>query len=321
MIEKLRRMGLTSRGPGFSVLLALLFAFGTVYFFTAEQGTVWFAAHVVGAALAALYVLFALDAAHPVLAGLVLGFAFMTRPPILYAAPLFALEALRVSTGTAPLADRVGFFELLSRIDKKKLTRALVFFAIPVGVVLLLAAWYNQKRFDSPLEFGYRYLTVLWRPRMEKWGLFNYHYLGKNLGVALTGLPWIPKPYAGTPFLINAHGLAFWFTTPLYVWLLWPRRRTRLHFALVVTVLVVAVPTLFYQNTGWVQFGYRFSNDYAVFLFCLLAIGGFRFGPLFFVASLWSVAVNSFGAATFQKPGYARFYYQEGTQTVMHQPD
>ena len=33
--------------------LAWIFAFGTVYFFTAEQGTVWFAAHVVAVALAA----------------------------------------------------------------------------------------------------------------------------------------------------------------------------------------------------------------------------------------------------------------------------
>ena len=30
---------------------------------------------------------------------------------------------------------------------------------------------------------------------------------------------------------------------------------------------------LFYQNTGWRQFGYRFSNDYAPLLFVLLAIG------------------------------------------------
>ena len=37
--------------------------------------------------------------------------------------------------------------------------------------MLAVAAWYNRARFGDPLEFGYRYLTVLWRPRMEKWGL------------------------------------------------------------------------------------------------------------------------------------------------------
>ena len=35
----------------------------------------------------------------------------------------------------------------------------------------------------------------------------------------------------------------------------------------------------FYQNSGWIQFG--FSNDFAVFLFAMLATGGYRFGSLF----------------------------------------
>jgi hypothetical protein len=29
---------------------------------------------------------------------------------------------------------------------------------------------------------------------------------------------------------------------------------------------------LLYQNTGWLQFGYRFSLDYVVFLVLLLAV-------------------------------------------------
>jgi hypothetical protein len=123
------------------------------------------------------------------------------------------------------------------------------------------------------------------------------------------------------PFRINAHGLALWFTTPLYLWLLWPRRWTHLHAAFWLTVAAVAIPTLFYQNTGWVQFGYRFANDYSVFLFCLLAIGGYRLGTLFHLAALFGVAVNAFGAISFQRPAYSRYYYQEASQTVIYQPD
>jgi len=185
----------------------------------------------------------------------------------------------------------------------------------------LIAFWHNRARFGSPFEFGYKYLTVAWRPRMEKWGLVNYHFLAKNLGVMLTGLPWITKPPAEAPFQINVHGLALWVTTPLYLWLLWPRRWTRLHLALLLTTLVVAIPSLFYQNTGWVQFGYRFSNDYAIFLFCLLAIGGYRAGALFWIAAIWSVLVNGFGAFTFQKSQFNKYYYQDGSQTVIYQPD
>ncbi|MFO0566522.1 MAG: hypothetical protein U0263_12705 [Polyangiaceae bacterium] len=68
------------------------------------------------------------------------------------------------------------------------------------------------------------------------------------------------------------------------------------------------------------QFGYRFSNDYAVFLFCLLAG---RPSPRTRVLErcVWSVAVNAPGAATFQRPQFAKYYFQEGTQSVLHQPD
>ena len=98
-LEKLRRHGRSQRNREHNVALALLFALGTVYFFSAEQGTVWYAAHVVGAGLAALYLLFALEAERPLAAGVMLSFGFLTRPPLLFAAALFLLEAWRVCAG------------------------------------------------------------------------------------------------------------------------------------------------------------------------------------------------------------------------------
>ncbi|HEY0465309.1 MAG TPA: hypothetical protein VGC79_13940, partial [Polyangiaceae bacterium] len=68
-LEKLRRYGRSELGELGNIGLSLSFAFGSVYFFCAEQGTVWYAAHVVGAALAAAYLLFALEAERPWLAG------------------------------------------------------------------------------------------------------------------------------------------------------------------------------------------------------------------------------------------------------------
>jgi hypothetical protein len=190
-----------------------------------------------------------------------------------------------------------------------------------VALILALAFWYNRARFGDPFDFGYRYLTIQWRPRMEKWGLFHYHYLGRNLGVVLTSLPYWMKPPSEVPFQINSHGLALWVTTPLYLWLLWPKQKSFQLYALWATVLAVAVPTLFYQNTGWLQFGYRFSNDYAVFLFALLAIGKYRLGVLFWIAAVWSVLVNGFGALSFGRAKFSGYYYQEGTQKVLYQPD
>ncbi len=321
VLEKLRRGARSTRSERENWMLALLFAFGSVYFFSAEQGTVWYAAHIVGAALGALYVLFALDAERPLLAGLMLGLGFATRTPLLFAAPLFLLEALRKCEregGACALDQPIA---ALKAIDYRCFAKLLAAFALPVAAIVALTLWHNQARFGDPFEVGYRYLDVAWKARMEKWGLFSYHYLGRNLTVILTGVPWLGDTRVPVPFQINAHGLALWFTTPLFLWLLWPRSKRVPHHALWITVACVALPTLFYQNTGWVQFGYRFSNDYSVFLFVLLAIGARPLGWLFHLAALWSIAWNTFGALSFNRPEFVRYYYQDNSQRILHQPD
>ena len=332
ILEKLRHAGETCRSEGENTTLELLFAFGTVYFFTAVQGTVWFAALVVGVALQAAYVLFSLGAARPVLAGTALACAYMTRPPMLLAVPLFALEALRVcsragqSSPEATLGKRLA--STWREVDKGQLARKYVAFAIPILVAFAINSLLNHARYRnwSPFDPGHEYLTVAWRARMMKWGVLSYHFLSKNLGVMLTILPWVSPRSLGraalaAPFQINEHGLALWFTTPLYLWLFYPRRAGRLSATLLASALFPIAMDLLYQNSGWRQFGYRFSCDYAILLFVLLALGDRRMGGWFKLAALWSVSWNLFGALTFDKAAFDRFYFREPTQTVLYQPD
>lgn len=323
VLDRLRRLGRSQRSRLENLGLTFGFALGTVYFFTAVQGTVWFAAHVVAVALAAAYVLFSIDARHPWLAGLMVGLGFWARAPMLFAAPLFIFEALRASSGAAPApfdAHVTGsssnrLLAWLRTIDARSFVRGCAAFAVPLGLCFALSLLHNAARFDDPFDVGYAHLQVAWQGRIEKWGLFHYHYLAKNLGVVLTSLPWIE------PFRINAHGLALWLTTPVYLYLLWPRAPRPGFGALLVTAACVGVPGLFYQNTGWMQFGYRFSNDYAVFLFVALALSRARLGALFWALTLFAVAVNAFGAVTFDRPQYAHLYYQQPSQKTLYQPD
>jgi hypothetical protein len=338
VLEKVRRTGKSERSEATSILLSLLFAFGTVYFFTAVEGTVWFAAHVVAAALVSGYLLFALDAERPILAGLLLGCSFATRPVTSLMAVFFAAEAIRVSAG-GELAAGATWSERASatwtKMDRRGLLRRCLLFALPILPILALCSWTNFTRFHdwSPNAFGHEHLSVAWHDRMAKWGLFGYHYLAKNLACLLTMLPWVPahgtrtalwSPQGGAaPFQINEHGLALWLTTPIFLWLFRPRDRSWLHGGLVLAVVGPAIMLLFYQNTGWRQFGYRFSNDYAPLLFVLLAIGKRPLGWLFRVAAVWGVVVNLFGAITFDRgdPRCDRFYFRDGSQVTMYQPD
>jgi hypothetical protein len=335
-LEKLRRTGRSSRLESENLVLAFLFAFGTVYFFTAVEGTVWFAAMVVAAAAMALFVLFALDAERPILAGMMVGCIWLSRPPALLLSLLFALEAMRVSTdGGFP---REGSWTkrlraTLARLNVRALAQRYALFSIPILGSFAVVAWMNWTRYGraTPLYFDHTFLTVGWRARILRWGLFGYHYLPKNLGIVLTSLPWLPTPgdpaALGAPFKINEHGLALWFTTPLYLWVLWPKglssdpERKWLYCSVAISAALPAVMGLLYQNSGWRQFGYRMSNDYAVFLFVLLALGARPMKWLFRTAATWGVAWNLFGAITFDKARFDRFYYRDGSQTIVYQPD
>ena len=317
VLERLRRLGYTDASYRFNVGMALLFALGSVYFFVSVLGTVWFAAHVVAVALAAGYLWASIEARHPILAGVCIGLALWTRPSVAYGAIFFLLEVFRrCRVGDAEPAQRK--LCLLSTRWTQTL-RPIALFALPVVVAGVGLMMLNQARFGNPFDFGYEYLQIAWQDRIEKWGLFHYHYLARNLGVMFTSLPYVGV--ANAPFQINGHGLALWVTTPLYVLLAWPRRVTRLHLALWITVGCIALPTLCYQNTGWIQFGYRFSTDYQAVLFTLLVLGGVRWRRVWWALGLLGVIVNTFGAVSFQHAEYRRFYYVDRTQRVIYQPD
>jgi len=336
VLEKLRRTGRSSRSEVENVVYCVLFAFGTVYFFSAVEGTVWFAAMVVATGAAALYTLWALDAERPFLAGAMIGVAYLSRPPVLWTSLLFGLEALRVSIRDGlPLdgSPATRMRQALARLDARALALRYSLFAAPILLAFAVMAWMNWTRYHrpSPFPFDHAFLTVAWRSRIAKWGLLGYHYLGKNLGIALTSLPWLPPKDGaagfGAPLKVNEHGLALWFTTPLYFWLLWPKRfdgqpdRKWLYVTIAMSAALPATMDLLYQNTGWRQFGYRFSNDYSILLFVLLAIGARPMRFLFAAAAAWSIAWNAFGAATFDKARFDRFYYRDGSQMIVYQPD
>ncbi len=320
LLRHLRESGHSRRTRKEDLALTALFAFGTVFFFVAVQGTVWFAAQSVAIPLLMAYLLFGIDARRPVLAGLMLGLVFLCRPTTAFLAIFFGLEALRTSQREDSEASEHGFFrETFLRLrgaDWGVLLRKVALFSAPILVIGGIAMWMNQARFEDPFEFGHTYLQIRWRARIERWGLFNYHYFAKNLSVFLAGLPWLTLDFPH--LLVSRHGLALWVTTPTLLMVLWTKRGpfTRALFA---AVIPVALMNLCYQNSGWIQFGYRFALDYMPLLFVLLAVGRPKFSRWFYVALVWSIAINTFGAITFDRAGM--FYDNDSSQEVVFQPD
>jgi hypothetical protein len=289
-LRKLKSAGLSQRSVGDDLWLTAMLGFGTVFFFSAVQGKVWFTAHIVGVVFAAVYAWASIGASRPLLAGLALACAATTRTPMSFMFPLFLLESWRVLGGLDQWRENRAS-------TQRALLRQFAKFAAPVAVIGVAAAVYNYVRFASPTEFGHSYLDVIQQQQIERYGLFGVHYLSRNLAVAFTLLP---DFIAQSPYvLINRHGTALWFTTPIFLTLLWPRVRTVFSRSLWITVAMVAIPTLFYQNSGFVQFGYRFSLDYTVFLVLLIAVGGRPLSKLGKALIVAGIVINLFGAVTF----------------------
>jgi hypothetical protein len=323
LLRHLREHAGSRRTEREDLALTALFAFGSAFYYTAVQGTVWFAAHVVACPLIALFVLAALGGRRPLLAGSALGLCFAARTSTFPLGLFFVIEALescRLHTHAPPPAAAGALTRLvhwLSDVEWRRAASKLVWFALPVLAVVSLMLWLNYLRFDDPFEVGYRYLRIRWSGRIEKWGLFNYHYLAKNLAVWLAALPWLS---AAEPYVrISRHGLALWVTTPAFLWVLWPKRSSITLCALGAATAAVALLDLCYQNSGWIQFAYRFSLDYSVLLIALIALGGRSFRGGFYALLIVACAINLFGALTFDRA--QRFYDQDSTQQVIFQPD
>jgi hypothetical protein len=288
LLRRLRAAGLHDRGPADEAWLAALLCLGTVLFFSSVQGRVWFTAHVVGVLCAVLYVHASVEAAHPALAGLFLGLAVATRTPMLFMAPLFLFEVWRV--------------------ERARLARKLIAFAVPLALIGAACAAYNYARFHELTEFGHSYLAVRQQAQMERYGLANVHYLGRNLTVALTLLPELSLR---SPFVsISGHGMALWITTPALLLLIWPAQRGPWHRMLWATVACVAIWPLLYQNSGWIQFGYRFILDYIVLLVLLLALSGRLLTRAVKGLIVLGILINLFGAITFHRA--EGFYRTDG---------
>jgi hypothetical protein len=310
LLRALREREESERTNAENLWLVALFAFGSVYFFSAVQGTVWFAAHVVASALICLYLVFAMNASRPVLAGWMLGFLLATRPSTLFLGVFFVLEAARIEVKGA------GAGAWVSALVAKSTLKRIALFALPVIVVGLVLAAHNDARFGDPGEFGHRFLQIRWIDRIEKWGLFSYHYLSRNLAVVLASLPWLESeaPYVK----ISLHGLALWVVSPALLYLLWPKRMPPRNVALALALGLVFGLDLLYQNSGWVQFGPRFVLDWLPLGIVLLALGGRRLGALFKSLVLVSILVSAFGAISFDR--LYVFYDDDRTQERYFQP-
>jgi hypothetical protein len=293
LLYRLLRRVQPARAEWEHATFALIFGFGTLAWSCGIRGEVWYTAETIGVTLTLLYLHLSLEGRHPLLAGLAVACASISRTPLAFSAVFFLFEALSPDgpVDRAKLRDPARW--------KKALPRMVPYVAAIVAVAIPMA-WANHVRFGSFSEFGHSHLYAnRVNQQIQQYGLFHYSYLERNLHAAFTRLPEIQ--FHPLRFGFSGDGMSLFVTTPLLLYLLWPRERPRLHRTLWLTAALVAVPGFFYQNSGWFQFGFRFSLDYTPYLVLLLALGARPFTRLYWLAALGGVLVNAWGAAVFNR--------------------
>jgi hypothetical protein len=247
-------------GPRRAALGTLVFAFGTVNWYTAIIGTTWFLSHL----CVELFLLVALreifGRGRSLLVGAAFGFAVLSRVNVATAAPGVLLLLIDRQTARRGLG---AFFGL------EGLRRA-VLFGIGLVLVLSIELGLNYVRFGNPLETGYGVAAKIYlASRTHGW--YDWRYLPRHLYVSIfkgwewvDDFPWLKPSPEGLSIVLTSPILLYAFAAP------WRERTVRLLW-LTVALTVAALFPYFYQ--GWVQFGYRYLLDALPYGIILVALG------------------------------------------------
>lgn len=261
ILSALSQHKFTALNTADNLWLTLLFGLGSVHWYMATQGSVWFIAQICTVTFVALAVLITLQRGPAWMAGLALGLAVAARPNVALSFPL--LLGIVAMHGTSSIEWR--------GLDWRGLTRWGAQAAVPILLVAAALLAYNQARFHNPLDFGYANAEV--NPRLAadlaEYGQFSPHYIQRNLRAMLFALPvWDAEARRPTA---DGDGLSLLITTPALVYLVWARKRNPLTLGAWTALGLLVIPLLLYYNTGWWQFGYRFSLDFMLPVMVLLA--------------------------------------------------
>jgi 4-amino-4-deoxy-L-arabinose transferase-like glycosyltransferase len=232
--------------------LTALFGFGTCFWFTAAVGSAWYIEHVSAVLFLTLAIILALYKKSPFLTGLLLGFAFLSRLPVILSFPFFLLLIYEQNSGWKPRLKQAAYF--------------VIGLSIIVGVYEL----YNLGRWGVFSDLGYSLIPGIQQDPSFTSGIFSLSYIPRHIYAILFQGPILLNsfPY----FKPNWMGLGLFFTTPAFLYIFkGPWNKLSKYAALAV---ICILPILITHGTvGFTQFGYRFSLDFTPFLMLLVAKG------------------------------------------------
>lgn len=271
------------------LLLVVLFLFGTPHLYLGISGRGWYVSQILTVFFLALAVLASLRNWSPWWVGAFIGLAMTARPNSLMTWPFvfaIAMQLLREKQGLVHWRDM-----LLWSLKT----------AVPIVVAVAGLLIYNYLRFDNFLDFGYTTVNagsdIVYN--VQTWGMFNPHFIPRNLQVMLFKTPWL-NLNSHWPIEPSTTGMSVFLTTPALIYLFHRYPKEWWVFGAWGAVFMNIVLLSMYSNTGAHQFGYRYILDMIIPLMAMLAIGmKKKISWLFILLVILSIAINLYGADWF----------------------
>lgn len=293
------------------IWLFIFFLAGNNFLLSIIAGTSWYLAH----SFAILFLLLAINELfgrkRPFVIGLFFIMASLSRLPVFLSFPFFFFMIInkKIKMNPHTLNDEVApvsrFARLKKFINPRSYTRnslgvalkKIFQFLLPVFILGLIYLIYNYARFQTILDQTYQLIYQKQVPGGTL-GVFNIRYFWKNFFYTFINPPQLTDNYRHLIF--NLTGTGLFFVSPFFVYIIFASFKRKINYLAAVSIALISIPSLLFYNTGYVQFGPRFTLDYLPFLMLLL-FSGVKKGtsPLVITLIIASVIINLLGIVSF----------------------
>jgi hypothetical protein len=240
------------------LVLTILFGFSTQILWITTRGGVWHTGQLIATILTLLCLIEVWGSQRALLIGFMAGAAFLTRAPLAFAIPFYALMLDRPSSMRRSLP-----------------WRSWGWLALGVLPALLFFFAYNQIRFGSILESGYALATLpAWLEQERAKGLFAFAHIPRNVDYFLLHLPKLIDTFPW--FKPDGLGMSVLITSPGLLYAVRADWRSRRSWLLLGAAIAALIPTLLYYGGGWLQYGFRYFLDSVPFVIALCGLAAAR---------------------------------------------
>lgn len=255
------------------VWVGLFWGLGTVQFYMARAGSVWYISQIMAQTflLASLYFFLKKSETYIslILSGLFFALAVYTRNHLVFA--FFFFMAI--------------FYAKHSGMSLRNYFVKGLCFLTPFFVFSILNAIYNYTRFGDLFENGISFHTMdpYFHENFKQFGYFSTHYIKYNFYVEVIKFPALISQY---PFIeADPEGFGFmwgsplyWLVVPAFVVLIWryatgraiSRHSVLIRTSSLLVTILVALVIFSIMGTGWAQFCARYTIDFQFFIVVFL---------------------------------------------------